>query len=47
MSREFVRADALTPTLSHREREKTGERNNNVLEQFPLPQGEGENRRAE
>jgi hypothetical protein len=40
-----VRADALTPALSHREREKTGAGLNIVHNRSPLPQGEGENRR--
>ncbi|GHL79143.1 hypothetical protein ECZU36_04270 [Escherichia coli] len=36
-----VRADALTPTLSHREREKTSADFNTVLDRFPRPFGEG------
>lgn len=32
-----VRADALTPTLSHREREKTSADFNTVLDRFPRP----------
>ncbi|GHL18823.1 hypothetical protein ECZU24_16640 [Escherichia coli] len=35
-----VRADALTPTLSHREREKTSADFNTVLDRFPRPFGE-------
>jgi len=46
-----VRSDALTPALSHGEREKTrpprllerGRKRNIALNEFPLPWGEGEN----
>ncbi|GHK35143.1 hypothetical protein ECZU06_22680 [Escherichia coli] len=44
-----VRADALTPTLSHREREKTSADFNTVLDRFPRPFGErvGREKRAQ
>ena len=37
-----VRADALTPAHSHREREKTDANISNVHKQSPLPVGEGQ-----